>query len=87
MNKSKQYKNLESKKNIEVYESKHLPLVKEFAERIGLVETVNKLVPSEMDIDPGTMLLGLILDTLFGGVSNEWGKQICSHCLNLDYTD
>jgi len=54
MNKSKQYKNLESK-NIEVYESKHLPLVKEFAERIGLVETINKLVPSEMDIDPGTM--------------------------------
>lgn len=66
MNKSKQYKNLESKKNIEVYESKHLPLVKEFAERIGLVETINKLVPSEMDIDPGTMLLGLILDTLSG---------------------
>jgi len=57
MNKSKQYKNLESK-NIEVYESKHLPIVKEFAERIGLVETINKLVPSEMDIDLRCFVVG-----------------------------
>ncbi|KPA19089.1 transposase [Candidatus Magnetomorum sp. HK-1] len=52
--------------NIEAYSVNHLPIVKEFANKIGLVETINRLIPSEMDIDPGTMFLGLIIDTLSG---------------------
>jgi transposase len=31
-----------------------------------LVETINQLVPTEMAIDPGTIVLGMILDTLSG---------------------
>jgi transposase len=40
--------------------------VKAYADKIGLVETINQLVPTEMAIDPGTIVLGMILDTLSG---------------------
>ena len=44
----------------------HLPIVKAYAEKIGLVDILNELIPSEMDVDPGTVFLGMILDTLSG---------------------
>ncbi len=34
---------------IESYSVKHLPIVKAYAERLGLVELVNHLVPSQME--------------------------------------
>jgi hypothetical protein len=40
--------------------------VKAYADKIGVVETINQLVPMEMAIDPGTIVLGMILDTLSG---------------------
>jgi hypothetical protein len=40
--------------------------VKAYADKIGLVEVINQLVPTEMGIDPGTIVLGMILDTLSG---------------------
>jgi hypothetical protein len=43
-----------------------LPIVKAYADKIGLVETINQVVPTAMAIDPGTMVLGLLLDTLSG---------------------
>ena len=51
---------------IEAYHVQHLPIVKAYADKIGLVETINQLVPTEMAIDPGTIVLGMILDTLSG---------------------
>ena len=51
---------------IEAYQVQHLPIVKAYADKIGLVEVINKLVPTEMAIDPGTVVLGMILDTLSG---------------------
>src|SRR6266436_4341647 len=51
---------------IEVYQVQHLPIVKAYADKIGLVEAINQLVPTEMAIDPGTIVLGMILDTLRG---------------------
>jgi transposase len=51
---------------IEAYQVHHLPIVKAYADKIGLVEVINELVPSEMEVDPGTMVLGLVLDTLSG---------------------
>jgi len=51
---------------IEAYQVHHLPLVKAYADQIGVVEVINQLVPTEMDIDPGTIVLGMILDTLSG---------------------
>ena len=52
--------------SIEAYHVQHLPMVKAYADKIGLVEAINAVVPTEMAIDPGTIVLGMILDTLSG---------------------
>lgn len=51
---------------IEAYQVQHLPIVKAYAAKMGLVEVINQVVPTEMAIDPGTIVLGMILDTLSG---------------------
>jgi transposase len=51
---------------IEAYPVQHLPIVKAYADKIGLVEAINAVVPTEMAIDPGTIVLGMILDTVSG---------------------
>jgi transposase len=51
---------------IAAYQVQHLPIVKAYADKIGLVEVINQVVPTEMAIDPGTIVLGMILDTLSG---------------------
>lgn len=51
---------------LEAYQVQHLPIVKAYADKIGLVEAVNELVPTDMEVDPGTIVLGMILDTLSG---------------------
>ncbi len=51
---------------IEAYQVQHLPIVKAYADKIGLVEAINQVVPTEMAIDSGTIVLGMILDTLSG---------------------
>jgi transposase len=51
---------------IEAYQVQHLPLVKAYADKIGLVEVINQVVPTEMEVEPGTIVLGMILDTLSG---------------------
>jgi transposase len=51
---------------IEVYPVQHLPIVKAYADKIGLVEAINQLVPTEMAIDAGTIVLGMILDPWSG---------------------
>lgn len=40
--------------------------MKAYADKIGIVEVLNQIVPTEMAIDPGTIVLGMILDTLSG---------------------
>ncbi len=54
------------RERIKAYVVNHLPIVKSYASKIGLVDIINKLIPSEMDVDPGTIFLGLIFDTLSG---------------------
>ncbi len=44
----------------------HLLIVKAFADDLDLVRTVNRLVPTQMEVKPGIILLGLVLDTLTG---------------------
>src|SRR6266849_9106325 len=51
---------------IEAYHVQHLPIVQAYADKMGLVEAINQVVPTEMAIDPGTMVLGMSLDTLSG---------------------
>jgi transposase len=56
----------EASTKIEAYRVDHLPIVRHYAEQIGLVDVINRLVPSEMDVKPGVMILGMVLDTLSG---------------------
>ena len=51
---------------IEVYPVHHLPIIKAYADQLGLVGLINHCVPTEMDLDAGTVVLGLVLDTLSG---------------------
>src|SRR5512145_1410564 len=51
---------------IEAYQVQHLPIVKAYADKIGLVKAINEVVSTEMEVDPGTIVLGMILDTLSG---------------------
>jgi hypothetical protein len=51
---------------MEVYPVHHLPMIKAYADQLGLVGLINHDVPTEMDLDAGTGVLGLVLDTLSG---------------------
>src|ERR1041384_646509 len=51
---------------IEAYPVQHLPIIKAYADQLGLVSLINHYVPTEMDVDAGTVVLGLVLDTLSG---------------------
>ena len=51
---------------IAVYPVQHLPIIKAYADQLGRVSLINQYVPTEMDVDAGTIVLGLVLDTLSG---------------------
>jgi len=51
---------------ISIAQVNHLPIVADFARQLGLVEIVNQLVPSEMNVEPGAIVLAMVLDTLSG---------------------
>ncbi|MCK4682240.1 IS1634 family transposase [Candidatus Bipolaricaulota bacterium] len=44
----------------------YLPVVAEFCRRIGLADTINSAVPTEMAVDVGTVVQFMVLDTLSG---------------------
>jgi transposase len=52
--------------NTKISRVNHLPIVAAFCRRIGLVETINRFVPSKMEVDVGTIVQAMILDTLSG---------------------
>ena len=45
---------------IEVHAVQHLPIIKAYADQLGLVGLINHYVPTEMDVDAGTVVLGLV---------------------------
>jgi transposase len=51
---------------IEVYPVQHLPIIKAYADQLGLVSLINHYVPTEMEVDAGTVVLAMVLDTLSG---------------------
>ncbi len=52
--------------NLTFSEVGHLPIIKEFAKKIRLVETLDDMVDSQMDLSPGITVLAMVLDTLSG---------------------
>lgn len=53
-------------KNMTFSEVGHLPIVKDFAKKIKLVETLDTMVDSQMELSPGLTVLAMVLDTLSG---------------------
>ena len=51
---------------IEVYPVHHLPIIKAYADQLGLVSLINHDVPTEMGVDAGPVVLAMVLDTLSG---------------------
>ncbi|WP_428995760.1 DUF4277 domain-containing protein [Lamprobacter modestohalophilus] len=51
---------------LQIAQVNHLPIVADFARRLGLVYIVNRLVPVQMEVEPGIVVLGMVLDTLSG---------------------
>jgi transposase len=49
-----------------ITEVRHLPIVKQYAKRLNLVETINRIVDSQMELSPGMAILAMVLDTLSG---------------------
>jgi hypothetical protein len=43
-----------------------LPIIKHFAKQINLVDTINTMVKSQMQLQPGQAVLAMVLDTLSG---------------------
>jgi hypothetical protein len=44
------------REKIAAYVVGHLPIVKAYAIKIGLVDIINQLVPSKMAVEPGTLM-------------------------------
>jgi transposase len=52
--------------NVIFTEAGHLPIIKEYAKRINLVGTVDRMVESQMELQPGLAVLAMVIDTLSG---------------------
>ena len=50
----------------EIFNYGHLPTAAAYCRRLGLVEVVNDIVASQMDIRPGIVVQAMVLDTLSG---------------------
>ena len=53
-------------KELSVKRVDHLPIAAAFCRRIGLMDMVNRSVPTEMEVDIGTVVQAMVLDTLTG---------------------
>lgn len=52
--------------NLTITDVQFLPIVKEYANRINLVDTINQMVGTQMELQPGLVVLGMVEDTLSG---------------------
>ena len=50
----------------EVFNHGHLPAAAAYCRRLGLVELVDRLAPSKMELRPGLVVQAMVLDTLSG---------------------
>jgi transposase len=57
---------MKRQQGIDGFTVQNLPIISAYARKIGVVDVINTLVPTEMEIDAGTTILGMILDTLTG---------------------
>jgi transposase len=53
-------------KDAKIYTHGYLPVAAAYCRRLGLVDIVNKLVPTQMELLPGLAVQAMVLDTLSG---------------------
>ena len=58
--------NVHDLKDADIYTHGHLPVAAAYCRRLGLVELVNHMVPSKMELKPGLVVQAMVLDTLSG---------------------
>ena len=44
----------------------HIPVIARMCHQIGLIDTINESIPCRTDVDPGTLVVAMICDTLSG---------------------
>ncbi|MFA5655022.1 MAG: IS1634 family transposase [Desulfomonilia bacterium] len=80
----------------EIFTHGHLPVAAAFCRRLGLVEAINTMVPSQMQTSPGLVVQAMVLDVLSGrtplyrledfmagqDVELLLGQSIASHAFN-----
>jgi len=49
-----------------ITDARHMPIVKAYAKKIGLVDTIDRLVDTQMELSPGMVVFAMVLDTLSG---------------------
>ncbi len=52
--------------DIEIREHSHLAVAAAYCRRLGIVDVVDRMVPTRMELRPGLTVLGMVLDTLSG---------------------
>jgi len=57
---------LEALEGAEVFSYGHLPSAAAYCRRLGIVEVVNDMVSSQMELQPGVVVQAMVLDTLSG---------------------
>jgi len=53
-------------KDMKISRVDHLPITSAWCRKIGLAQIVNNLAPTQMNVDVGTIVVALVLDTLSG---------------------
>ena len=53
-------------KAIEVSRVDFYPIIRAYIQRLGLVELINSLIPTQMEVQPGLIVAGMIQDTFSG---------------------
>ena len=57
---------MEKQIDVEAFTVRQLPIISAYARKIGLVDVIDTAVPTQMEVDTGTVILGMVLDTLTG---------------------
>ena len=57
---------LKALEGTEIFNHGHLPAAAAFCRRLGLVEMINAMVPTEMQLSPGLVVQAMVLDILSG---------------------
>ena len=57
---------LKALEGLEIFNHGHLSAAAEFCRRLGLVEMINVVVPTEMQLSPGLVVQAIVLDTPSG---------------------